>query len=156
MNAIRLGILNIPTPEPLAFIEKRKGHFIYCSYYVTEYVDSDVCGDYLLDESISEEEKSMVVEKIAHIFEDLKHYQISHGDMKNRNILLTNTSPLLIDLDSMKFHHSEKPFLRYWRKDINRFIQNWQHSPFLLNLFLSFTIFNEHRDRKDDNSTIQS
>lgn len=150
MNAIRLGILNIPTPEPLAFIEKRKGPFIYSSYYITEHVDSDVCGDYLLNERVPEEDKCMVIEKIAAIFETLKDYQISHGDMKNRNILLSHTGPLLIDLDSMKFHRSKKSFIRYWKKDINRFIKNWKHTSFLLNLFLSFTIFNEHIDRVED------
>jgi tRNA A-37 threonylcarbamoyl transferase component Bud32 len=153
INAIRLGILNIPTPDPLAFIEKRKGPFIYCSYYITKYVPSVVCGDFLIDDKVSQQEKSAVVREIVHIFEQLQNYRISHGDMKNRNILLTDSGPFLIDLDSMKFHHSTRTFMRYWRKDINRFIRNWRRSPLLLNLFLSFPIFNENIDRRSSERT---
>jgi len=39
LNAHKLKLLNIPTPKPIAFFEKRWGPFRSTSYYISEYID---------------------------------------------------------------------------------------------------------------------
>ena len=55
-----------------------------------------------------------------------------YGDLKASNILLSSQGPVLIDLDVMRQHKSESTYQQAARKDINRFLRNWQDNPVLL------------------------
>ena len=70
--------------------------------------------------------------EIVEILCKLRHKYISHGDLKATNILLSDQGPVLIDLDAMRQHKTESTYQQAARKDINRFLRNWQDNPVLL------------------------
>ena len=70
--------------------------------------------------------------EIVEIFCKLRHERISHGDLKASNILLSSRGPVLIDLDAMRQHKTESKYQQAARKDINRFLRNWEDNPVLL------------------------
>jgi len=137
-NAIRLNLLQIQTPNQLAFIDKRTGKLIDTSYFVTEYIPSVTCRDYLLDKTVPESEKQENVTVIIDMLSRLEHNKISHGDMKHLNFLISNRGPFLIDLDGMRFHKWQWVFLKSWAKDMARFKKNWDQSPELAGFFCDF------------------
>jgi tRNA A-37 threonylcarbamoyl transferase component Bud32 len=139
-NAIRLNLLQIPTPRPLAFIDKRSGRLIHTSYFVTEYIPSITCRDYLLDKNVPESKKQENVKVIIDMLNRLEHNKISHGDMKHLNFLISDKGPFLIDLDGMRFHRWLWTFSRSWDKDMSRFRKNWDKSPELAGFFRDFLV----------------
>jgi tRNA A-37 threonylcarbamoyl transferase component Bud32 len=104
LNGHRLGMLNIATPRPLAYIEKHKAGLVWQSYLVTEYVQGRKYYDFLRDDTVSEQQKSEVTGQIEKLIERQGKYKITHGDLKHTNILVTENGPVLTDLDAMKAH----------------------------------------------------
>jgi len=125
LNGHRVMALNIPTPRPVAFIEERKGVFLWKSYLVTEFVDGPNLWTFLRNDNIVEQQKSAVIDQVINQFEMLRKYRISHGDTKHTNILITNKGPVLTDLDGMKTH--KWACLCRWRRerDVKRFMKNY-------------------------------
>jgi tRNA A-37 threonylcarbamoyl transferase component Bud32 len=104
LHAHRLRILNIATPGPLAYIEQRKGPFVWKSYLVTEYVRGPRLKHLLRDNNITDEKRSIITQQVADIAGKLGKHLITHGDLKHSNILITENGPVLTDLDAMKIH----------------------------------------------------
>jgi len=104
LHAHRLGMLNIPTAKPLAFIEKRRLSIVYKSYFVTEYVDGQRLSDFLQDTGLLEQQRLGIIKKITELLNKLNKNQITHGDLKHSNILVVDNKPIVLDLDSMRVH----------------------------------------------------
>lgn len=118
LHAHRLKMLNIPTAKPLAFIEKRRLLIIYKSYYVTEYIEGQKLSDFLQDNSLPEQQRLSMVEKVTELLETLSKHRITHGDLKHSNILIVDNKPMLLDLDSMTVHRSDWMFNIKRNKDL--------------------------------------
>jgi tRNA A-37 threonylcarbamoyl transferase component Bud32 len=118
-----LGMLNIPTPKPLAFIEERKGVFLWKSYLVTEFVDGPNLWNFLRNDNIAEQQKSAVIDQVINQFEILRKYRISHGDTKHTNILITANGPVLTDLDGMKSYRTNLIYHRRQTRDVAHFLE---------------------------------
>ncbi len=102
LHGQRFGILRLPTPKPLAFIERRKGPIVWESYIVTEYVDAPKLYYYLRDSGVNEEQKQATLKKVSELVDRLAQHRISHGDLKHSNILISPQGPVLTDLDAVK------------------------------------------------------
>jgi len=133
LHGHRLGMLEIPTPKPLAFVERRKGPLLWKSYLVTEYVQGQKLYDFLHN-GISQEQRSKVVEQIKELLGRLGKYRITHGDLKHSNILLTEAGPVLTDLDGMKVHRWGWTFGIKQQKDMERFSKRFSQ-PFVRGSF---------------------
>ncbi len=103
LHAHRLGVLNIATPKPLAYIEERRRGLVWKSYLVTRYVDGQTLYEFLRN-GISNEERSRASQHVSDLLKTLATYGISHGDLKYSNILVTGSGAILTDLDGMKVH----------------------------------------------------
>ena len=57
-------------------------------------------------------------------------YKISHGDMKASNFLYWNNKVVVLDLDGMQRHQSQKVFKKAIRKDFDRFLKNWKGTEY--------------------------
>ncbi len=101
---LRLFLLGIATPKPLAFIERRKNLAIWNSYFVTECISGQKLPDFLESNEISKEAKTTVTSKIVKVLSKLGKNYISHGDLKHSNILVASNEPVIIDLDGMRIH----------------------------------------------------
>ncbi len=121
LHAHRLGMLQIPTLRPLAYIEWRKYELVWKSYLVTEYVEGQKLYDFLRDSKTSEEEHSMVNQQVVELLERLGKYRITHGDLKHSNILVTDNGIVLTDLDGMKVHKWNWMYKIRHLKELKRF-----------------------------------
>ena len=122
LHGHRLGMLNISTPKPLAYIEQRKGMLVWKSYLVTEYVEGQKFYDFLRDGNVTEEKQSQTTQQVKELLDKLGEYRISHGDLKHTNILITENGPVLSDLDGMQVHKLGWMYKIRRYKDIKRFV----------------------------------
>ncbi|MHC4309053.1 MAG: lipopolysaccharide kinase InaA family protein [Planctomycetota bacterium] len=120
----RLGMLNIATPKPLAYIEQLKEKLIWKSYLVTEYVDGQKLYDFLQDSNVTKEQHSMIIQQIEGLLYKMGEYHLTHGDLKHTNILVTDNGPVLTDLDGMKAHKLSWTYKSGRAKDLQRFIKH--------------------------------
>jgi len=104
LHANRLTLLKVATPKPLAYFERRKGTIVWKSYFVTEHVKGQRLCDFLRDDTKSRNERARRTEQLREVLAKLHKYNITHGDLKLTNILVTDNGPVLTDLDAMKVH----------------------------------------------------
>ena len=52
-----------------------------------------------------------------------------HGDVKSTNFIISEDKPVLIDLDAMRLHKSQRSLERGVKKDRLRFRENWINDP---------------------------
>lgn len=121
LHGHRLGMLNIATPRPLAYIEQRRGLLVWQSYLVTEYVKGRELKDFLRDDKTSEKKRSIVSGQVAELLDSLSDHKITHGDLKHSNILITESGPVLTDLDAMRVHRWDWIYKIRKAKDLSRF-----------------------------------
>lgn len=132
-HAINLEGLGIKTAPPVAFIQEYSAFGLKnCSWYLYEFVDGSSCIEKLQYKNEGNDEK--VMEEFVATLSSLWKQHISHGDTKGTNFLLAQGQVVVIDLDGMKQHKNGKNARRLIRKDIKRFLRNWQNSPHLLEL----------------------
>jgi len=123
LHGHRLGMLNIATPEPLAYIEQRRGLLVEQSYLVTQYINGQSLYEFLRDDNVTQQQRSAAIQLIKNLLDKLAKYHITHGDLKHPNILITETGPVLTDLDGMTVHSWELLYRNKRAKDIERFIR---------------------------------
>ncbi len=124
LHGHRLGMLDIATPKPLAYIERRRGLLIWESYLVTEYIEGQKFYNFLRDKTVAEEQRLCVTRQIKEIIDDMGKCRITHGDMKHTNILITKKGPVLTDLDAMRAHKWHWSYRIRRAKDLGRF--DWE------------------------------
>ena len=122
LHGHRLGMLNIATPRPLAYIEQRRGLLVWQSYLVTEYVKGQKLRNFLQDNKTSEEEHSIAMQQVKNLLDKMGKHRITHGDLKHTNILVTENGPVLTDLDAMMVHRWDWIYRLRKAKDLERFI----------------------------------
>lgn len=129
LHGHRLGMLNIATPRPLAYIEQRRGLLVWQSYLVTEYVKGRELKNFLRDDKTSEKKRSIVSQQVAELLDSLSEHKITHGDLKHTNILITENGTVLTDLDAMQAHKLNW-FYKFKRsRDLERFLRETNISP---------------------------
>ena len=126
-----LRSLDISVAPAVAWIQEIQVGLKGRSWFVSEFVDGISCLDHL-KRDVSHAEIEKTLGEIVGILCKLRHKHISHGDLKATNILLSDQGPVLIDLDAMRQHKTESTYQQTARKDINRFLRNWQDYPVLL------------------------
>jgi serine/threonine-protein kinase RIO1 len=68
-------------------------------------------------------------QQVVELLWQLAQCRISHGDMKGSNFILAAGEPVLIDLDAMQEHVSRLLFHSAQRRDVQRFMRNWDGCP---------------------------
>ncbi len=130
-----LRLFGVPTAKPVAFIEKRFIGLRNQSYFIMEYVN----GIDLAQLFAKYKEDDVYFEKMArrflNVLDNLTKLRISHGDLKATNILIERDRPIMIDLDGMKEHANQLQINRAYKKEIKRFLQNWDNRPSVKALF---------------------
>ncbi|MCL2523449.1 MAG: hypothetical protein FWF20_07375 [Betaproteobacteria bacterium] len=120
--AHRLAYCGIATPKPLAMSEERIGPLRRRAFLITEHCPGANLLS-LLDPA--QEPESAMQAALRELFATLYELRISHGDLKATNLLWHDGQIVLIDLDALTQHRSEKAFARLWRRDRARFVRNW-------------------------------
>ncbi|MBT1260261.1 phosphotransferase [Pseudomonas sp. VS40] len=124
-EANRLSLLGIPTPKPLAVLEKRFFGLRGRAYLITEFLSgpdiTERFAPYVKCGGVPENE----ILALEHLFGELIRFRISHGDLKGHNLLWDEDRWSLIDLDAMCQHRSLASFAPAFTRDRARFMRNW-------------------------------
>jgi tRNA A-37 threonylcarbamoyl transferase component Bud32 len=142
-NSHMLQLLGIPTPRPIAVLEKRWGIFHGRAYFICEHVPGDLLNVFYSkankkNSGISEADQMKAAKEVVEILQSFKLVRLTHGDMKATNFILRdNCQPVLVDLDSMQIYDSARRFRKFYTKDIRRFMKNWQTLPGAKKIFHS-------------------
>lgn len=126
LHAHRLRVLNIATPRPLAYIEQHRCMLVWKSYLVTEYVEGRELKLFLRDDEIGDEKRATVTQQVTDLLGKLGQYHITHGDLKHSNVLITESGPVLTDLDAMRVHKWGWLFKVKRNKDMARLTKDWK------------------------------
>jgi tRNA A-37 threonylcarbamoyl transferase component Bud32 len=132
--AHELPAAGIEVAPPVAMIEQRLGPLRGVSWYVSAYVDGDVC----LERLRADPDRPDVAEIAEHLVRTLNllaEHRLAHGDMKATNIVLRGTRPVMLDLDATRRYHSRLAHRRARARDRARFMKNWRGVPYLEALF---------------------
>lgn len=129
----------VKTAKPVALMENKFLGFRGTSYFMMEYVPGNHIGEYFrhMKDSNSENYHRMA-KRISMLIENLAELKITHGDLKMTNIIVSDDEPHLIDLDGIKEHTSDKVLHEALKKEIKRFMRNWENLPELQHLFQQF------------------
>ena len=131
LHGNRLRMLNIATPKPLAYIERRKGLLIWQSYLITEYVEGQKLWHFLRDDNVTERQKLEGIRQVVTLLDRLWSYRTTHGDLKHMNVMIAKDGPVLIDLDGMIVHKWKLLYRNKQAKDMERFLRKTSLSPAL-------------------------
>jgi tRNA A-37 threonylcarbamoyl transferase component Bud32 len=125
----------IKTAKPVAYIENRFLGFRGTSYFVMDYVDGPHIGEYFRAKKENLTQLQNMAKAISTLIINLSLLRITHGDLKMTNILVENDLPVLIDLDGIKEHTTQKSLHNALKSEIKRFMKNWDHYPNVALLF---------------------
>ncbi len=130
-----LSLFGITTAKPIAYIEKRLLGLHATSYLLMEYIEGEHIGVHLTQHQPDESSLTRLAERTVRLIRNLAALGVSHGDLKMTNILVQRGWPVLIDLDGMQEHPHQRSLSRVYKKEIKRFMHNWQHFPSVYQLF---------------------
>ena len=123
---------NLPCPKPFFYFEKRFLFFKLTSYFAMERIDGVSIVSY--QESLKNKLQIEKLKKnIFKLFNKLIHYKFIHGDFKETNILVDKKMQLImIDFDKSFFSLSQSIYNSRLKRQIIRFLSNWNNkSKFL-------------------------
>ncbi len=125
----------IATPKPVAFIENTFLGFRGKSYFIMDYLDGQHLGSYFSDHKHDMQACERMAKNSLALLKSLTSLHITQGDLKMTNILVTNNTPYLIDFDGALEFVSTLMLRRTFKKELNRFMQNWENTPDIHALF---------------------
>jgi tRNA A-37 threonylcarbamoyl transferase component Bud32 len=126
-SANRLRFMGIPTPQPLAVIEKRWGPLRGRGYFIMEYLPGNSIDRVIKNSAADLTMLTRCADLLLQLLKRLHQLRLSHGDLKASNLLLFDDQLYMLDLDGMQKHHSTRRFRVAFQRDIKRLLQNWQH-----------------------------
>ena len=122
----------IYTAPNVAVIQEWAGPFKLRSWFICGYVEGNMLVAYFKkkgERNLTLAELTRLKSAVADLFEKLRFHHLSHGDLKASNILLSQGTLCLIDLDAACAHKNKVLFKRAHKKDRLRFMKNWQQRP---------------------------
>jgi tRNA A-37 threonylcarbamoyl transferase component Bud32 len=108
-----LALRAVTTPQPVSFVEQRKGRFLIKSFFITQKVDQSLPLITLLQNNLSgtraetSESKNALIHQVAKLVRMMHKRGIRHRDLKSSNILAQKMPGhqeklYLVDLDSAR------------------------------------------------------
>jgi tRNA A-37 threonylcarbamoyl transferase component Bud32 len=132
-NAARaLEFVGIATPAALMIAEWQTcgGLWLERSTLVTEQADGVPLADWLDLHGSDSVRLERLAARLRDEFSRMARYRISHGDLKQSNIIIGNDdSPSFVDLDAVTFHAGQGDWEAGRARDMKIFNDNWNHRP---------------------------
>lgn len=110
----------LPIAEPIGFTRSR--NFLGESYLVCRWIDADPSIARLTDPDSSLEHRKALTSDLTGIIATMHNHNFTHGDLKPRNVLITEHGPMLIDLDAVRHHRFTPAYRRRARRDWSNLI----------------------------------
>lgn len=139
--AKQLSSIRVASPEPRAYLETRLGPLRFRSYLVLPYLDGWRLHTFLAWQRVNRDEMRVLGTQFRSIRQQMHTARLTHGDLRADNLLVTAQADQLtlwlIDLDSFRFHSSERSLQRSTQRDTNRFLEDMAGYPgWILESFL--------------------
>jgi heptose I phosphotransferase len=135
-NTQKLKLLEIATPDAIAFIENRWGFLFHGkSYFVMPWIEGELVYHVLKDPLRAPDEKRAIIAELKVWMRVFREMKIVHGDMKATNFIWHEKRLYLLDLDSLRFCYFSRVFLKGHQKDWQRLRDNWRDQPEILGWF---------------------
>ncbi len=109
--------LGITTPIALGYFDVLHNGRVIRSYLLNAFCSGPSLHDLLLNSIITLDEWPAINDQVNNLLNILHSKGITHGDIKHTNILYEKGGLVLIDLDSLAIHRSEKKLKRSIEKD---------------------------------------
>lgn len=124
-----LQAMKIATPTALGYFDVYHQGRVIRSYLFNEFCPEPILHYLLLDKLIPITDWPEIVDLVHKFLCDLHSKGITHGDIKNSNIIYDHGKLVLIDLDSLIVHRSTKSLKRHIEKDIRAFEKKINSDP---------------------------
>lgn len=120
----------IDTARPVAVLEERRWRVLRGrSYFISHYI-----GGETLNAALDREPRAAWIEQASRIVRRLHASGIVHGDLKATNFVVSGERIHLLDLDATR-RASGRGLENGRRRDLERFLRNWQQRPDLRRRF---------------------
>ena len=125
-NANTLAHLGVPTPRALGLREGRWGPLRWVTYLISEASEGVPLQEWMEARGAGPVPAWLDL-ALFDILATLAAVGLGHGDLKASNFLVEEAKQrlLLIDLDAMRMHGSQRRQQRALRRDLARFLANW-------------------------------
>jgi tRNA A-37 threonylcarbamoyl transferase component Bud32 len=133
--AQRLQLFGVATAKPIAYLDQHILGLRSKSYFLMEYLPGPHCGEYFSDDQTEKSRLEFIAKRILELFDRLSKLHLTHGDLKMTNIIIHKDQPKFIDLDGMSEHTLTGSLQRAYKKELQRFMQNWINKPDIYALF---------------------
>lgn len=121
--------MKIATPTALGYFDVCHKGKVIRSYLINEFCPEPILHYLLLDKLIPITDWPRVAGLVRELLRDLHGKGVTHGDIKNSNIIYNNGELVLIDLDSLIIHRSTKKLQRHIKKDLAAFERRINSDP---------------------------
>lgn len=129
-SAATLLALGVATPQPCLFVEERLCWLLRRrAWFLCEYVPAPSVLQLLEEGRLDGDLQCKILAQFNQLFQVMREYNISHGDMKASNFIYHDERLYVIDLDATKRHRSAAAARSSLQKDIERFRRNWIGTP---------------------------
>ena len=128
IQAHALSKIGVAVAPPIGWIQEKHLGLKTRSWLISEFVHGNHCQ--LILEKHPQSALS-VIPLVAEMLVKLWNSDCSHGDLKATNIICTDDGPVLIDLDATCQHWYQFLAQQRIRRDLRRFLHNWQDNPFV-------------------------
>jgi len=128
-NARHLNQIGISAIQAAAMIEERWGIFRRRSYFICPFIDGIDARHFFAEDMQPNDNWPIAVENICLMLKKLADNKLSHRDLNLSNIILVNNTPYLLDLDAMTHNKNTWIAKRAAKKELQRFMQNWENIP---------------------------
>lgn len=129
LNAQRLVMAGIATPPPVLLVEERWGLRRSTAWFVSEYVAGTNVYARLRSPEAHRVDLPSLARQFRELFLKLAQADLSHGDCKIGNYLVTPEGLSVIDLDAMTRHRFPGRTRAALARDVQRFLRNWHDMP---------------------------
>jgi len=138
-NAHRLQFLGIHTPRPIAVIENRWGFLRKRAFFIMAYLPGETIEQIVRTKINDPQVIKDCLDQLEALLKQLAVAQISHGDFKATNFLISSGRLSLVDLDGMQAHRSISAFKQGFHRDLQRLQRNWRDFPMVYRQIVDLT-----------------
>ncbi len=136
-NAHYLLRHDVATPAPIAAVVYGGAPLRHGSLYVSRFAEGPRCREFLNATDVRSEDAAACIDSLVELFARMRHARVSHGDMKDTNLILTDDRPTLLDVEGVCVHRSDLRLARAVDRDRQRLLRNWVDKPHLRRRFVA-------------------
>jgi hypothetical protein len=134
INALRLRMAGIATPEILGVVSYSAGGIFRRSDVITRFIDSGADLAAVFGDARNDAERRRILDAVARLLARMSAGGVQHPDLNLKNVLITPATDgyeaYLLDVDRVHFHAGNDPMVA--RANLDRLLRSltkWREAP---------------------------